>query len=482
MEYPKSKMVANVGSILLHKPLGIDFYNYQLGKKPGTWAKKINDIDAKINSGEIHGLVIYLATPLFLQASKAEFIGFWEKLLGLAKNVKSIVIVYEENMHENFDYYDYHDKKYYGLEEITRRIAHLEKELEDWFTLEHDSEMFAQYQETLRKYSDAFFENTMLYGSDTKEFLDSMKEFRAFRVYQNEQSIRDSLFKLEKGKERLEDYQSRTNEISNFIDNIVNSDLELCTFSEKESVQYRLQPFFEELLKDIFFTVYISQDQLLSAEFVDFIKIFEKYVQQIEGYNFTIDNSGSINGNTYLFKSADGKINSKNFQQVIHRFNEFMELCSLNPESALQILNSKFTNPQKALDTLQIFSRKYKRLMMDIEHQKERLNLMIKQDLESALVEMNVHENTTSLIANLEGDLFNLLNTKRSLNENYLIQTNSHYTTEEKQIIDLAREFGSAEDISTVRSNIDKLKDNYIVMAEKKTAGERIKHLLFKVV
>jgi hypothetical protein len=67
MKFTAKKRVAVIGGIDFPQPLGIDIAKYNIyNQQPKTWLRKFEEIDYQIKNKELHGVIIYLATPLFL--------------------------------------------------------------------------------------------------------------------------------------------------------------------------------------------------------------------------------------------------------------------------------------------------------------------------------------------------------------------------------------------------------------------------------
>ena len=268
--------------------------------------------------------------------------------------------------------------------------------------------------------------------------------------------IDSKLFRLLKAKERLEDYLSRKDRISGFIEEILNSGIELSTFKEKPDIECRVEAFLNDILKDIFFSVHVPREQLFSEEFYQFLRIFERYLQQIEGLSFTIDTQASANGITYYFKSKDGLKEIKDFSSAIKRFDDFMDICVNNPETALNILKKKISDPQRALDILQELTTKYKRLNMDIQHQQQRLRLMITQDMETAMLELNI-QGTPALLVDTSGTIQNAVDiVENNIKHNRLHFPTHKLTKEDVAILDWAKKYGEANDLIIIKSRKNK--------------------------
>lgn len=461
INFTVNKKIAVIGSLQFPQPMGIgvEYYNIY-NQKPKTWESKFNLLKSQIDGGDIDGVIIYLATPLFLQSSKPEYYQIWKDFLSCLGKTKTLVIAFEENIHENFDYYDYDEQRFLTEEEVKQLIITIENAIKE---KQYKFKIEPRVQQLIEE------EAIEITESGTEE-----------EYYSSISYLERKLINLQKALERIEDYKQRHEQVRLFIEDLLQSEINLSTFKEKKVIGYRIETFLEEILKDIFFSVYVPKEQFFAEEFEEFLKIFEKYLQQIEGVNFTVDSQTSFNGTKYYFKSKGKKINLSQFPSAVKRFNDFIELCIINPDAAMELLKEKFPDPTKALQIIQDYTKKYNRLSIDLKHQQQRLQLMMKQDIENSLLEISIH-GTASLIF----DETNLIKESISHLENGLtmpsfVRTNGRYTQEDIRIIEIATKYGEDKDIVFVKSSIELLKDKEVSQSERQTATDKLKTFLIK--
>lgn len=449
--------MAVIGGIDFPEPLGVGIYRYNIrGLQPKSWIRKFQEIDLLIKGGELHGVIIYLATPLFLQVSKPEYNDHWNKLLEICSQTKSIIIVYEENIHENFNYYDYSEERYLSYLELLERILVIEAELfaRDGYSSLGD-----------KKFTDEEL-HSILGGAPP------MPDEPNF-------GYRSLLENLVLAQKRIEDYHNRKDDVAKSIDAILSSKVLLKTFKEKQSIAHVIEDFLFDIVKDVFFSIYVSNEQILHDEFSDFIKIFEKYMRNIEGISFVVDSDSSSNGTTYYFKSKvlEG---AEDFSNAIKRFDKFIEVYLEAPEEAIKLITKEYANSAEAFDAMQGIMKKYQRLLLDIKHQQERIKMLMKQDFENIALENTMY-----------GEELSLLNSKGLIKDStYFIggKINSFgldmsaegYSENDAEILKIVTKYGSKEDLTIIKSSIDKLKDEDASQTDKISSSEKIKGFLIK--
>ena len=130
LNFESKKTIAVIGSLHFPQPLGIgvNYYNVY-ANKPNTWERKFLMLEKQIEEGYINGIILYFATPLLLKSTRSEYSNAWKILVNCLKKTNSLVIIFEENLHGNFEYYDYSEKKFLTLNELNNYIKKLENEL-----------------------------------------------------------------------------------------------------------------------------------------------------------------------------------------------------------------------------------------------------------------------------------------------------------------------------------------------------------------
>lgn len=459
LNFTINKNLAVIGSIYFPQPMGVGVKYYNIyNQKPKTWERKFNEIINQIENNELDGIIFYLATPLFLQISSENYYPIWKKIMPYLNKVKTLVIAFEENIFENFDYYDYEQEKFLTEKELQELILSTQLKLDSQIEkIKSNTKIRQNIEEDFIK-----FQNLSNYDEDFFDY-----------------GLEERIFKLQKSLDRIIYSRENSDQISIFIEDLLKSNINLTTFKEKKEIGYRIETFIEEVVKDIFFSIYVPNEQMFADEFNDFLKIFEKYLQQIENINFTIDSQTSMKGTRYYFKSKNKNFNLNEFSPAVKRFNDFIELCTINPDSALELLKNKFQDSTYALQLIQTFVKKFKRLSMDLKHQHQQLELLLKQDIENAVIEMEIDGNANLLFrdTNLIKNSFNILKNDSGMTYSKFHQ---NYSKEDLIILEIAKEFGEQNEIIMVKSNIEILKDAEVSLSERKTAIDKIKVFLIK--
>ncbi|MEQ6117910.1 hypothetical protein [Reichenbachiella sp. MALMAid0571] len=275
------------------------------------------------------------------------------------------------------------------------------------------------------------------------------------------------------GVEQIKDYNSRKDDISSFIDELLCADVELSTFHKKSELEPRLEDFLKNLANDVIFTLYVSNEQYLNKELDQFVKIFQSYLEKIENIKLSIEIQESSNGKKFEFKVKEEKLSTSNFQEALTRFDDFISLCISSPEQVLDQLRENNFDPSEAIEIVREFSKKYKRLLLDINHEKQKIELSLKQEFENSLLEQNID------ISSRELSLFS--NQKASSMPNLLTTDNlKRFSDHEFQILQLASQYSQNEKLPEVKTNLEILRDLDLPKEDKKVAFNKLKAFLLK--
>ncbi|GAB2956731.1 hypothetical protein GCM10027048_23640 [Hymenobacter coalescens] len=457
MKFTTKKSVAVVGGIDFPQPLGIEIHRYNIrGLQPKSWIRKFEEINQLIKEKYLHGIIIYLATPLFLEVSKPEYFTHWINFLRICGQTKSIIIVYEENIHENFNYYDYEEERYLSYPELLERILVIETEL-----VAQNRHPFWNEQQFTDEEIHIILSGAPPIPDEPRYGYSSLLET------------------LRMAQQRIEDYHNRKDDISSSIDAILSSEVSLKTFKEKQSIAHVIEDFLFDIIKDVFFSIYVSNEQILHEEFSDFVKVFEKYMRNIEGVSFIVDADSSPNGTTYYFKSKTLN-GTQEFSNAIRRFDKFIEVYLEAPEEAAKLVAKEYANSIEVFDAMQGIIKKYQRLLLDIKHQQERIKMLMRQDFENFALEKTMYN-----------EELNLLNSKGLIKDStYFIggkvgsfgfdASAEGYSKNDAEILKIVAQYGSKEDLTLIKSSIDKLKDEESSQTDKISSSEKIKGFLIK--
>lgn len=436
-----NKKIVFIGSsVELPNLVNVDYDLYHLYKlKPATWIKKLANVVTLIEEGKVDGIIIYMPTSFLLQASEDSYSKIFLEFLSKRSSIKTLIIAYEQNLYGNFNFYDYVLEEYITKEELLKRIL---------IGVREESQPDEDINEgNLMDYVYKYY-----YDYETAKLILSLK--------------------------RIDDFESRKDQVKKFLEILLDSDIPIVPFINKLDIRIRVQAFVFEITKTIFFSIFVKKEQPLHEEFESFVKLFEKYIKNVEGVSMTIETESFENGISFNFKSSDNSVDFDQFHQAIERFGHFMELCQNDLESAVSIVNKRIKDTSIALNLINDLLKKYRRLLLDVQHQKERILLTARQDLESSLGE--IQEKSLMLkMSGIESVSYPIIDS-RDLGNTLLLKDS--YSEEEQNILNLIKNNFDLKEYLQSKSDLDKIKTEQVPIDIKRDSMLKIKGRLVKLV
>lgn len=420
---------------------GITFSNYSLSfSSTNRWKKKLSNIEKMISNNELQCILFVITKNLIsetLSLEKKDFID----LLNTCNKTNCIVAIQDYLLNDIPLYFDYNQGKYICSEDIKTLI----------FDLQNEGNNHALRKKLLsERVPDIITEDE---NGDTihKDLFDS--EFLVNKY-------KEKLYLLEE----TESIFPQAKELIKLLESIFE---EIITFQHFGQVTVLIKDELQELFSNEILNIYIPKQYGYTAEFEDFIRLFERYLKSVENLNFSIEINETQEGINYKFVSI-GKIeNIKDLPNKFKRFSNFIDICEKQPDQAMELLENHNISRENALNIIQRLSKKYKRLILDIQQQKERLELTFKQELQSELFEYDYLDTPFSLI---ERNF-----SSKSFEEIY------NPTEDERQIIRLFEKHAPDQEINQIKSNLGLVKDPDIPYEDKKRSGYKIKKTLIKI-
>lgn len=420
----------------------LSFSNFSLNYSTANrWSKKLSSISKMIENDELQCILFVVNDQFvseFLDLKKNDL----QDLINTCKKTHCIVAVQEYLLKKQPLYFDYNQEKYVNIEEIRALISELQKEgnnhpLREKLLAERKVQFISED-----------VEGNPIIPKDLFEF-DSLTN------------------RYQKKLELLENTKKNLPKAKRVISFLESNFEEIITFRHHFQLTDRVGKEINELFSNEILNIYIPKQYSYTNEFQDFINLFEKYLKTVEELNFQIVVNETQNGTNYKFISFDKPESIEDLPNKFHRFSTFMDLCENEPENAIKLLDVKNISPENAISIIQRLSKKYKRLLLDIQQQKERLELSYKQDLQNELFEGTFVDTPFSLVEqNFSSKAFENI---YELNE------------DDKQIIKIFEKYAPDVEVNHIQSNLGLIKDPNIAFKEKEKSSYKIKKILLKI-
>jgi len=398
-----------------------------------TWIKRAEQLRELRESDRLVAIVIYLHTTLLLKASSQKFRDEFDAILTQARSLKTIIFVFQDNLDGLFTIRHFETRQPMTLEELQKAA-----EQEKW--------------ETSRN-------------------------------------------RLEKAIERFIDYQDRRDEISSLLGSLYDSGAEGAPFFVRSDVTMRLEEFLEDIEQGVFLRLYVPNDRLQADQLKGLLSVLERYLRQVEGQNFSIDSHKSEHGVTYVFRSRTANITFQGLADAFVRFDSFMRLCGDDPSQAVQVLQEKGVNNKDATHFVEKYARDYRRLVLDTRHEFERKTLILKQRLETEVLDLagesptitQSNEGLSSVLqiaagGNVAINIDNVsLGTKQNIRaEVAQIVNGVSYNENDKQLLALFQNHSQELEALQYRSDLDQLKDPSAPELTRQNSKQRLSAFLRK--
>jgi len=256
----------------------------------------------------------------------------------------------------------------------------------------------------------------------------------------------------------------------------------------------RIDEALEESSRGVFLRLYIPNGRYQSDQLASFLRLFEKYLHQVEGKKFSIDTLKAAHGLTYTFRNAEGIMNFEDIDASVQRFDAFMNLCKNEPQKAEETLAQLGMSPIEALGVISRYTRDYQRIIIDTRHEMEHKKLILSQRLESEIFELVnsnfsnegniISPNTLLSLANNSGPIIiNIPNISAQHNvfAEQVVNGDIVYTQNDKILIELFDKYADKLLSVQLKSSLEILKDDSSPEETRRTSKQKIIGFLSKV-
>lgn len=143
--------------------------------------------------------------------------------------------------------------------------------------------------------------------------------------------------------------------------------------------------FIDDQQNNLLFRLYLPAGQLFDEESAQLLTLFHDWLLSVRGKNIRQGGYQTANGRVVEF-FADSKASSKDWPSEIQQFNYFLSLVD-QPDAAQAMLEGLGVSQGTATDLVSRYSRRLRRLQLDVKHERERRVLLIQQELEAELLD-----------------------------------------------------------------------------------------------
>jgi hypothetical protein len=144
--------------------------------------------------------------------------------------------------------------------------------------------------------------------------------------------------------------------------------------------------FIEDYEQNLIFRVYIPSDRLYAAEIDQVMDLFRDWMAKAAGVAVRRDGYSTQAGTVYEFY-GDGAVTKSELPDLFAQFSSFLEMCTENQDDACELLETRGVSSASALEMVERYGRRGRRISMDMKHDFERKMLQLKQSLEAEVLD-----------------------------------------------------------------------------------------------
>lgn len=162
--------------------------------------------------------------------------------------------------------------------------------------------------------------------------------------------------------------------------------INLVPYKRNSEVTTMAEAFLSDTENHLIFRLYIPSGRIWSSESDKFFQLFRDYLSKIVNIKTRLDQYRTENGTIFEIHSEELNAGTQIESKLIE-FADFMDLCVSDIGGAEQLLRKKGIESQEASKLLAKYAKEAKRLMVDLKHEREQKVLMLRQRLESELLD-----------------------------------------------------------------------------------------------
>ena len=141
---------------------------------------------------------------------------------------------------------------------------------------------------------------------------------------------------------------------------------------------------------DLLFRVYMPSGRLYASETDKLVSLFRDWIGGARGRRIRQEGYQTRAGKVYEFYNEKGA-EQIDLRQEFHQFSQFITLCDSDPSLASEQLLKAAINHAAGAEFVARFAKEFRRLRIDLKHERERRVLSIRQTLESDLLDQGIH-------------------------------------------------------------------------------------------
>jgi hypothetical protein len=274
--------------------------------------------------------------------------------------------------------------------------------------------------------------------------------------------------------------------------------INLIPYRKNVSMKYSSQLFIEDAILGNSIKIYIPKGRIWESELKRMLDVFVDYLERVKLINTHIESTNTSMGTVYYIRAKD--ISQEEFNKELSQFNNLLHDTLIDGNILQSVLLKENKNRKETIELLNRYKREASRIFIDIEHEKERKLLNLKQTYELLLSEFNIDNKTylydmnqlRNVINSLENEI--LCNTEQSkqlvierklpdqlMQQMKLIRNGNIDLTDSDHEIELIIEKYADTQVLDLKSALYILNDRNTKIEDRTTSKEKLLKFLYKI-
>ena len=292
--------------------------------------------------------------------------------------------------------------------------------------------------------------------------------------------------------------------MSSFLKELNTSKWNVVPYRTLLDIELTGQNFIESHGQGLLFRIYVPINKLWSNEIDKILSLFREYTSNVIGKEINLTQNRTDKGTTFSLYSANKNIDSAELRPLFDDFTSFLDICSKDPSQAYNLLYQSNLPKERVNAVLSKYVKESKRMLLDLNQERELKLLGIKHRLESELTDLNLQNDINHFLSDLipepkpssilyEGDrgLFTKGDTIINIKPQYInnvkgivaseINGEMDYTPEDTQLMNIMEKYASDKaELTRLKSSLNELKDKALPKNARTTAWQHLQSFLSK--
>lgn len=299
--------------------------------------------------------------------------------------------------------------------------------------------------------------------------------------------------KFESKREWLAANNEAVSRVEELLADLARRGIEVTPFRRRSDVTLRVFDLIDQIQSGEFLRLYVPHGRYQSEQFEDFLTTLSRYLRDVEGTDIAIEVQRTQRGSTYIFKAATPGTNIETLRDASARFDAFLSLASHEPSKAEAQLVAAGRTVLEATFITQKYARAHKRLTLEMRHEHERRQLVLRQQFESDLEEGVVEALLPAPSDQAVSGLFSIIGNSAPVTINVhgsvasaasgasigVVVLTREYTPEDSRILEHVEALPDMVERLRLRSELERLKDPATSPESKRTAVSKLKSFIY---